>query len=127
MKTDFGALKKELGRLTDINYLKKEIKRVTIEVKKFDVHAHLNPKSRERLEHLEERFATLLKTLQHLQVQVDSSLDKFIALVKKNSDLNKTKKAAPKSTKVKSATSKRSAGKVAASGTRTSARKAKPT
>ena len=112
MKTDFGALKKELGRLTDVDYLKKEINRVAAEVKKFDVHAHLNPKSRARLEHLEERFANLIGTLQHLQKQVDASLDKFITLVGKNSDLNKKKNAVKTSVKKAKATVKKAKSSV---------------
>lgn len=112
MKTDFGALKKELSRLTDINYLKKEINRVAAEVKKFDVHSHLNPKSRARLEHLEARFADLIGTLQQLQKQVDASLDKFISLVGKNSELNKQRNAVKTSAKKAKATVKKAKASV---------------
>ncbi len=107
MKTDFNSLKKELGRLTDINYLKKEINRITAEVKKFDVQSRLSPQARQRVELLEERFSDLLETLQHLQKQVDASLDRFVELVRQKTS-GGTKTSARKATRK---TSKKTAAK----------------
>lgn len=78
MRVDLNVLKTELSRLTDMKYLKKELNRIAGEVKKFDVHRHLNPQARERLEALEERFHELLKNLQDLQKQVDANLERLL-------------------------------------------------
>lgn len=103
MKTDLNTLKKELGRLTDINYLKKELSRIAgdvrKEVKKFDVHVHLTPQAKVRLEKLEERFQEVLKSLRDLQKQVDSNLDRFVKVVRRRSN---TMRAARKGKKAPS-------------------------
>ena len=82
MKTDLNSLKKELGKLTDIAYLRKEFSRVSAEIRNFDVHRHLPRKAKVRIEKLEERFIDALQSLRDLQHQVDSNLDRFISLVK---------------------------------------------
>lgn len=114
MKVDLNSLKSELSRLTDIKYLKKELNRIAGEVKKFDVHRHLNPQARERLEALEERFRDLLKTLQDLQKQVDSNLDRLLQVMRsfRNGKSARKKKAKRSSTTKKTArkTTKKAAG-----------------
>jgi len=115
MKVDLNLLKSELNRLTDIKYLKKELNRIAGEVKKFDVHRHLSPQARERLEALEERFRALLKNLQELQKQVDANLERLLKTmrslrgkpVRKKKAKRTTKKAAKKTTKKASGTKKK--------------------
>jgi hypothetical protein len=107
MKTDLKSLKKELGRLTDVNYIKKELNRVAGEIKRFDVHMHLTPQAKERLENLEERFARALKSLQDLQRQVDSSLEHFIKNVRKTRLARSAKRAAGKASASSSTTGRK--------------------
>jgi hypothetical protein len=102
MKTDLSSLKKELSRLTDIRYLKKELSRIAgdvrKEVRKFDVHVHLTPQAKERLEHLEARFNEVLKALRDLQKQVDSNLDRFVTMVRKKTNTSRAARGSKKST-----------------------------
>lgn len=115
MKVDLNLLKSELSRLTDIKYLKKELNRIAGEVKKFDVHRHLSPQARERLEALEERFRDLLKTLQDLQKQVDANLERLLETMRsfrgntgrKKKAKRTTKKTAKKTTKKAASTKKK--------------------
>jgi hypothetical protein len=116
MKTDLKSLKKELSRLTDVNYIKKELNRLAGEIKRFDVHMHLTPQAKERLEYLEERFNKALKSLQDLQRQVDSGLERFIKNVRKTRMARTAKKAAAKASGKSSvgATRKKTTRKAAA-------------
>ncbi len=102
MKTDLNSLKKELSRLTDIRYLKKELSRIAgdvrKEVRKFDVHVHLTPQAKERLENLETRFNEVLKALKDLQKQVDSNLDRFVTMVRKKTASKRAARGGKKST-----------------------------
>lgn len=119
MKTDLNSLKKELSRLTDIKYLKKELSRIAgdvrKEVKKFDVHVHLTPQAKARLEQLETRFNEVLKTLRDLQKQVDSNLDRFVKVVRKRGNAMRAARTTGKKagTRKKTArkTSRKTAGK----------------
>lgn len=93
MRTDLNYLKKELTRLTDINYLKKEISRLKLEVRKFDMQRHLPPRAKERIEGLEDRFRDALKSLKDLQHQVDSNLDRFVTLVRARTSALRAKRS----------------------------------
>lgn len=109
MKTDLNSLKKELKRLADTQYLKKELNRLAAEIKKFDVSAHLSTEAQHTLEQLEKRFRELLGKLSDLQKQVDASFEKFVKVVRR-SGAKKAKKTAKKST-AKKATKKKTARK----------------
>lgn len=115
MKTDLDTLKKELSRLTDINYLKKELGRIAgdvrKEVKKFDVHVHLTPQAKERIENLEARFNEVLKALRDLQKQVDSNLDRFVSMVRKRTGVKSRKSAKKSATRKKSVRPKKAGQK----------------
>lgn len=114
MKTDLNSLKKELGRLTDINYLKKELNRIASEVKKFDVHLNLTPHAKERLEQLEKRFREAVKSLQHLQKQLDSNVERIMKSVRgtnAKAARAKDKKTGRKKTSARKTSARKSTGK----------------
>lgn len=80
---DLNSLKKELTKLTNIAYLKKELNRIAGEIRKFDVHITLTPQAKGALKQLEGRFRDILKKLNDLQSQVDSNMTKFRKIVAK--------------------------------------------
>ena len=91
MKSDFPlssakikALKADLAKLADVAYMKKELNRITAEIKKFDVHLHLSPQAKKRLKLLEKRFQQLKVRMFALQKHVDTEVDKITALLKKS-------------------------------------------
>lgn len=119
MKTDFKSLKKELNKLTDIDYLKKEINRVANDVKSFDVQSRLSPEAKERMAKLEKRFEVLIAKLQQLQKQVDTNLEYVLSFVRSGNKTStvrrgQSSKVAKKTTKKKAVrkTSKKAAAKV---------------
>jgi hypothetical protein len=110
MKTDLNSLKKELKRLADTPYIKKELHRLAGEIKKFDLSASLTPQARQRLTRLERRFREVLKRLAEIQKEVDSSFESFVKLVRKNRGTSSAARgSAKKKTSKKKAT--RKAGK----------------
>lgn len=91
MKSDFPlssakikALKADLAKLADVDYMKKELNRITAEIKKFDVHLKLSPQAKKRLKMLEKRFHQLKVRMLALQKHVDTEVDKITALLKKS-------------------------------------------
>ena len=110
MRPDMNALKKELSRLTDIKYLKKELNRIAGEVRNFQVKdLPLTPQARQRIEQLEKRFRELLRNLQAVQSQVDTNLDKLMKIVRRKGKSRKStaRKSAKKATARKATKSKR--------------------
>jgi hypothetical protein len=83
--TDLNSLKTELGKLTDLDYLKSELNRIAAEIKRFDMHVSLSPQAKVKLDRLEKRFRGLLKTITALQKQVDKEVSRFIKIAKKTS------------------------------------------
>jgi hypothetical protein len=84
MKTDFSAIKEELQKLTDVEYLKKELSRAAKEIKNFDVDKlNLSPEAKAKLKTLEARFNELVDRLRVLEKQVDTEVHKFMVILKK--------------------------------------------
>lgn len=100
MKADLNSIKRELSRLANVEYLKKELNRIAHEVKNFDEYIPLNNQAKKRLTQLERRFRDLMKSVGRLQQQIDSNLSRFL----KSMRGSKAAKTARSSTK-------RSAGK----------------
>jgi hypothetical protein len=110
MRPDLNSLKKELSRLTDIKYLKKELNRIAGEVRNFQVRdLPLTPQARQRIEQLEKRFRELMKNLAQVQKQVDTNFDKLMKVVRRKGKSRKAtaKKAAKKATTRKATKAKR--------------------
>jgi ATP-dependent protease HslVU (ClpYQ) ATPase subunit len=84
VKTDLRSIKAELLKLTDVEYLKKELNRLAAEIRKFDVHnIKLTPQAKQRLKSLEKRFAKIVKVLADAQKQMDGEVHKLMAILQK--------------------------------------------
>ncbi len=122
MKTDFNSIRKELEKLTDVDYLKKELARVKEEIKNFDVNVHLTPQAKAKLRGLEQSFDELRKRVSKFQKQVDSEIVKFASIIRKAGFGGKN--GDDKSSGNKTSGKKASAAKT--SGQKTSAKAAAP-
>ena len=80
------ALKRDLAKLTDVEFLKKELARIADEIKGFDVHLRLSPQANRRLKTLEKRFHELKLRLTAMQKQVDSEVNKIAALLRRSAN-----------------------------------------
>lgn len=84
MKTDFGAIREELQKLTDVEYLKKELSRAAKEIRNFDIDKmNVSPEAKAKLHKLEQRFKEAVKKLRILEKQVDAEVNKYIVILKK--------------------------------------------
>ncbi len=104
MKADLNSIKSELRKLTDLDYLKKELGQMTSEIKNFDLRVKMSPQTRARMKQLENRFADIRKKMTSLQKQVDGEVNKLIQSLRKAG-------IAPKGTKRKTSRKKTSARK----------------
>ena len=77
MKTDFGAIREELQKLTDVEYLKKELSRAAKEIRNFDIDTlNVSPEAKAKLRTLEKRFKEAVKKLRVMEKQVDAEVKK---------------------------------------------------
>lgn len=84
MKADLNSIRAELSKLTDLDYLKKEINRLAKEIRNYDIDTlPLSPQAKSRLHQLEKRFDELRSRLNQLQKQMDTEVNKFMTIVKK--------------------------------------------
>jgi predicted nuclease with TOPRIM domain len=105
MKTDLSSLKKEFVRLTDVQELKKELNRLSAEIRKFDLSTAIPSSQRARVD---KRYRELKKRLSELQSRIDLSFAKVTSFVRQ---------AAGRSTsKAKSTSKKKTSRKVASKG-----------
>lgn len=114
MKTDLNTFKKDLlkrdfkkefSKFTDMTYLKKEINRVTKELRGFDLKVNVNSEAREALKQIEDRFRDIVHSLNTLQKQFDANVEKFIQIVRQKAGRpvsSPTRKSTRKSTRTKS-------------------------
>lgn len=144
-KINWNKIKKELSQIKDLDSLKQELNKLSKEIKSFDVNAYLSPSAVNRLKNLEKRYNYLLKTIQKVQKQIDSEIDKAMSQVKKartdfeksidgllnmakeqGQRLTKKSKAVKKKTKsvAKKTTKKKATNKKTASKKSTSSKKA---
>ncbi len=92
MKTDFGAIREELQKLTDVDYLKKELSRAAKEIRNFDVDKmNVSPEAKAKLHKLEKRFKEVVKKLRVMEKQVDAEVNKYILILKKTRDEAETR------------------------------------
>lgn len=83
MMTDLNTLREQFRKITDLEYLKKELAKITAEIKKFDLHVKLTPQTLERIRALEKRFYDVRKRILALQKQVDTEVNKFKEVIYK--------------------------------------------
>lgn len=133
MKTDFGAIREELQKLTDVDYLKKELSRAAKEIRNFDVDKmNVSPQAKAKLHKLEKRFKEVVKKLRVMEKQVDAEVNKFVVILKKTRAEAETrlreftgasKKSSSKKSSSKKASKKTAAKKTAKKTTRKVAKK----
>ncbi len=75
---NLNKIKSELAKLTDVELLKKELHRISNEVRNYDVQANLSPKAKSRIKSLEKRFTDVLKKVTVVQKQVDVEINKIV-------------------------------------------------
>jgi predicted RNase H-like nuclease (RuvC/YqgF family) len=108
------ALKNDLAKLTDVEYLRKELARIAEEIKGFDMHLALSPQAKRRLRALESRFRQLKAAIARLQRQVDQEINKFASILRRSVGMaggakktarkaKTTRRAAKKTTRKKAA------------------------
>lgn len=79
---NWSKIKGELNKFTDLNHLKSEVHRLSKEISKFDIQAHLSPTAKARLKKVESRYQEISKTLGKTQRQVDREVNKVIRQIK---------------------------------------------
>jgi hypothetical protein len=107
MKPDLQAIKRELSKLTDVEYLKKEITKIANEIRKFDPEVHLSPQAKERMKMLEKSFNDLRTRLMALEKQAETEVNRIIETLRKLKDTATAKKKSRKKTSAKKASSKK--------------------
>ncbi len=82
-QVNLKAIKKELLKLTDTEYLKTELHKITQDIRGFDLHVKLSPQAKTRLKVVEQRFHEMRLRVAEAQKQVDSEVNKFLQILKK--------------------------------------------
>lgn len=106
-------LKNDLSKIASIEHLKKEVQRITNEIKA-DVNARLAPHARENIKKIEKKYKDLVQSLGHAQKQFEADIKKAVNLVKNTrKDLEKRVSSIKTSKKpTKKSTTKKVAKKV---------------
>ena len=87
MKTELNLkkVKEELIKLTDVEYLKKELGRLANEIKNYDLNTHLTPQAKAKLKTLEKRFQEIRKAVIRAEKQIGSEVNKLVVILRKAS------------------------------------------
>jgi hypothetical protein len=72
----------ELNKLADMEKIRSEVNRISQEIRKFDIQAHLSPKAKERLKTVETRYQEIAKTIHRTQRNVDREFSKILRNLK---------------------------------------------
>ena len=92
MTTQFnwGKLRQELQRLTDVDTLKSEVQRIGTEISRFDFQAVLSPSAQARVKQFEKQYADLMRTIHQAQRQLDREVNRILRQIKVHrKDVNK--------------------------------------
>lgn len=79
---NWTKLKGEINKFADLENLKAEVQRLTKEIAKFDIQAHLSPSAKARLKRVEARYVDISKTLGKTQRQVDREVNRVLRQIK---------------------------------------------
>lgn len=97
---NWEKVKSEVIRLSNTDELKKELQRLLTEIKKFDIHSHLSPSAKSRLNDLERRYNLLVNNVNRAQRQFDREFNKVLRVLRKGKvDAEKTFKSVQKTAK----------------------------
>ena len=78
-------VKEELVKLTDVEYLKKELHRLANEIKNYDLNTHLTPQAKTKLKTLEKRFQEIRKAVIRAEKQIGVEVNKLVVILRKAS------------------------------------------
>ncbi len=78
-------VKEELAKLTDVEYLKKELHRLANEIKNYDLNTHLTPQAKAKLKTLEKRFQEIRKAVIRAEKQIGLEVNKLVVILRKAS------------------------------------------
>ena len=80
---NINKVKEEIQKLSNLEYVKSELKRLTEEIRQFDVQKRLSPTARKRLRGLESRYENWMRSLSKAQKQLDREFSKALRNIKK--------------------------------------------
>ncbi len=86
LNLDWGKIRQEINRLSDLDTLKSEIQRVRDEIKGFDYSGYLSPTAQKRVKDFEVRYNRLMKSVGSAQRQLDREFNKLIRQVQKHKE-----------------------------------------
>lgn len=78
-------VKEELVKLTDVDYLKKELHRLANEIKNYDLNTHLTPQAKAKLKTLEKRFQDVRRGVIRAEKQIGAEVNKLVVILRKAS------------------------------------------
>lgn len=81
-QVNWAKVKAELNKYADLERLKGEVHRLSQELRKFDINAHLSPSAQERLKTVETKYHEISKTLNRTQRQVDREVNRVLRNLK---------------------------------------------
>lgn len=81
-QVNWQKIRNEFQRLTDVEELKAEVKRIRKELRKFDFQAVLSPAAKTKVKAFEKRYAELMRTIQQAQRQVDREVNRIMRQIK---------------------------------------------
>ena len=81
-QVNWTKLKAELNKYADLENLKGEVHRLSQELRKFDINAHLSPSAKVRLKTVETKYHEISKTLNRTQRQVDREVNRVLRNLK---------------------------------------------
>jgi hypothetical protein len=76
-------VKQEIRKLSDLNYVKGEIRKIANEVRGLDLQTKLSPSAQRRLKDLETRYAVWLQSVSKAQKQLDREFNRALRTLKK--------------------------------------------
>lgn len=80
---NMNKVKQEFRKLSDLDYVKGEIRKIADEVRRFDLHVKLSPSAQKRLKELETRYAVWMQSVSKAQKQLDREFNRALRTLKK--------------------------------------------
>ena len=81
-QVNWQKIMQEVSKLSDVDHLKTEVKRISQELRKFDINEYLSPTAKRRLKVVEQRYQNISKTINRTQRQVDREVNRMIRNLK---------------------------------------------
>ena len=79
---NWNKIQSEINRLSNVEELKKELKKLKTEIRKFDIYAHLSPAAATRLKKLEKRALEINTTIRRLESTLEREFRKVLEQLK---------------------------------------------